>query len=210
MFNLEQSITEWRRRMLAAGIQTPEPLGELEIHLREEIERLRETGLNEQMVFESAVADLGPAGSLKSEFSRAHGVTGWLGPDKATKARRVLGILWLAQNSWGFGHTVRAISRNSLDIHSNALVVLTIIIITIIAIQELGGIIGGVLLIRDAKGGRRMIRILALFDVVLAMCLLCGSNLHGTASWGDLREVVFDVATIWLLRPAKKAILAAR
>ena len=39
MFNLEQSIAEWRKQMLAAGIKSPVPLEELEIHLREEIGR---------------------------------------------------------------------------------------------------------------------------------------------------------------------------
>ena len=39
MFDLEQSITNWRKQMLAAGIKSPVPLEELEIHLREEIER---------------------------------------------------------------------------------------------------------------------------------------------------------------------------
>jgi hypothetical protein len=39
MFNLEQSIAEWRQQMLAAGIKTPATLNELESHLREEFER---------------------------------------------------------------------------------------------------------------------------------------------------------------------------
>ena len=38
MLNLEQKISEWRKQMLAVGIQAPVPLEELEIHLREEIE----------------------------------------------------------------------------------------------------------------------------------------------------------------------------
>ena len=40
MFDLEQAIAGWRRQMLAAGIQSPVPLEELGIHLRDEIERL--------------------------------------------------------------------------------------------------------------------------------------------------------------------------
>ena len=44
MFDLEQSIAEWRRQMLAAGIKTPVPLEELEIHLREEIEQQMKSG----------------------------------------------------------------------------------------------------------------------------------------------------------------------
>ena len=51
MFDLEQSIAEWRQQMLAAGIKTPVPLEELEIHLREEIERQMKSGLNEQTGF---------------------------------------------------------------------------------------------------------------------------------------------------------------
>ena len=39
MFDLEQSIRNWRKQMLAAGIKSPVPLDELEIHLRDEIER---------------------------------------------------------------------------------------------------------------------------------------------------------------------------
>jgi len=37
MFDLEQSISDWRRQMLAAGIWTPVPLDELETHLRTDI-----------------------------------------------------------------------------------------------------------------------------------------------------------------------------
>jgi len=37
MFNLEPSIAEWRRQMLAAGVKTPVPLEELESHLRDEL-----------------------------------------------------------------------------------------------------------------------------------------------------------------------------
>ena len=55
MYNLEQSIEEWRRQMLTAGIKTPVPLEELEIHLREEIERHTEAGLNKSQAFQAAV-----------------------------------------------------------------------------------------------------------------------------------------------------------
>jgi hypothetical protein len=74
MFNLEQSITDWRRQMLAAGIKTPVPLEELESHLREEIERQMKTGLNPQDAFTSAVQKIGQAGILKTEFAKAGGI----------------------------------------------------------------------------------------------------------------------------------------
>jgi len=74
MFNLEQSIAEWRQRMLAAGIKSPVPLEELEAHLRDEIERQMESGLDEQAAFGSAVREIGHAGELKSEFKKIGGM----------------------------------------------------------------------------------------------------------------------------------------
>jgi hypothetical protein len=71
MFDLEQSIAEWRRQMLAAGIKTPVPLEELENHLREEIERQTKSGLNEQKAFESSIRQIGPPKVLKREFKKS-------------------------------------------------------------------------------------------------------------------------------------------
>jgi hypothetical protein len=70
MFNFEHSITDWRKQMLAAGIQTPVPLEELEIHLREEIERQVQSGLSGQQAFEATVQQIGQPGSLKGEFKK--------------------------------------------------------------------------------------------------------------------------------------------
>ena len=71
MFDLEQSIADWRRQMLAAGIKTPVPLEELESHLREEIARLTKSGSNELEAFNSAVQKIGQARALKTEFKKA-------------------------------------------------------------------------------------------------------------------------------------------
>jgi len=73
MFDLEQSITEWRRQMLTAGIKTPVPLDELEIHLREEIERQIKSGLDVQGAFETAMQKVGTANLLNKEFEKVHG-----------------------------------------------------------------------------------------------------------------------------------------
>jgi hypothetical protein len=70
MFDLEKSIADRRKQMLAAGIKTPVPLEELEIHLREEIERLMKSGLNEQEAFEIAVQQIGKASLLEAEFEK--------------------------------------------------------------------------------------------------------------------------------------------
>jgi len=71
MFDLEKSIAEWRKQMLAAGIKAPVPLEELEIHLREEISRQIKSGLSEQKAFEISVQRIGQAQALKFEFEKA-------------------------------------------------------------------------------------------------------------------------------------------
>ncbi|HEY3931684.1 MAG TPA: hypothetical protein VGM58_04875 [Verrucomicrobiae bacterium] len=73
MFDLEQSIADWRKQMLAAGIKTPVPLEELEIHLREEIERQIKLGLslNEQEAFHFSTRKIGQPKMLKNEFNKS-------------------------------------------------------------------------------------------------------------------------------------------
>jgi hypothetical protein len=70
MFNLESSITEWRRQMLAAGLKTDKRLDELESHLREEISALKSAGAAEAVAFEQAVARLGSPHLVSTEFNK--------------------------------------------------------------------------------------------------------------------------------------------
>jgi hypothetical protein len=72
MFDLEQSITDWRNQMLAAGIKTPVPLEELEIHLREEIEQQMRSGTEAQPVLEAAIQKIGRTDVLKNEFQKTN------------------------------------------------------------------------------------------------------------------------------------------
>ncbi len=72
MFNLEQAIADWRRQMLAAGIDQPEPLAELESHLRDDVDQRLQAGAEVQLAFETAVQHVGQAHLLKQEFARAH------------------------------------------------------------------------------------------------------------------------------------------
>jgi len=76
MFDLEQSIADWRREMLAAGIKSPVPLEELESHLREEIEQQVKSGLSEQEAFTACVQKIGPAHAVKSEFKKVEASRG--------------------------------------------------------------------------------------------------------------------------------------
>ena len=71
MSDLEKSITGWRQQMLAAGIKTPVPLEELEIHLREETEQQIRCGSTSVQAFEIAVQKTGQGRELKAEFKKA-------------------------------------------------------------------------------------------------------------------------------------------
>jgi hypothetical protein len=84
MFNLEQSIAAWRQQMLAAGIQSPASLDELEVHLREEIERQLRSDLDGPQSFHAAVEIIGRAAPLGAEYQKVGGFPGahpvkWLG-----------------------------------------------------------------------------------------------------------------------------------
>jgi len=70
MFDLEKSIADWRKQMLAAGIKTPVPLEELEIHLRDDIEQRTKSGSDEQAAFAAAVQKIGLGCTLRNEFQK--------------------------------------------------------------------------------------------------------------------------------------------
>jgi hypothetical protein len=70
MFDLEKSIADWRRQMLAAGIKLS-AVEELESHLREEVERQVKSGQSPQSAFDLAVKSIGPGVVLKREFRRS-------------------------------------------------------------------------------------------------------------------------------------------
>jgi len=76
MSNLEQKITQWRQQMLAAGIESPVPLEELETHLREEIGQQMKSGRGEAEAFESAVQIIGQAHKVHGEFKKIVPVNG--------------------------------------------------------------------------------------------------------------------------------------
>src|SRR5436309_14918739 len=71
MFNLDEAIADWRRRMFAAGMKNPGALDELESHLREEVERRMRSGMSAEQAFEIAVRCLGQPAALQNEFAKA-------------------------------------------------------------------------------------------------------------------------------------------
>jgi hypothetical protein len=56
--------------MLAAGIKSPVPLEELEIHLRDEIEQQTKSGLSETEAFKTAIQKIGQAHVVQNEFKK--------------------------------------------------------------------------------------------------------------------------------------------
>jgi hypothetical protein len=83
MFDLKSAIADWRKQMLAAGIQSSAMLDELESHLREEIAQQMKCGWAEQKAFELATAKIGLPASLGLEFKKSGGA------DAVPEAKRV-------------------------------------------------------------------------------------------------------------------------
>src|SRR3954462_11189098 len=73
MFDLEERIKEWRSDLFLTGVNEPERLGELENHLREEIQTLLSSGLPEAEAFKIAVSRLGSCALIESEFRKIKG-----------------------------------------------------------------------------------------------------------------------------------------
>jgi hypothetical protein len=86
MFNLEQSIAEWRGQMRSAGVKNPDIVDELESHLREDWARRVQAGESEEQAFEGAVKGVGEASLLKREFAK-------LGGEKWAWLRKLKGIM---------------------------------------------------------------------------------------------------------------------
>src|SRR5262245_6838352 len=76
MFNLEQSISAWRRQMESAGVKNPDIVDELESHLRDDWARRVQSGESEEQAFEGAVRGVGQASLLQHEFAKLGG-KGW-------------------------------------------------------------------------------------------------------------------------------------
>lgn len=81
MFDLEKSIAQWRRQMLAAGIKVTESLDELENHLREEVEKQIKLERKPEHAFDIAVDKIGKPAPLKEEFAKVEAT--WLAKLKA-------------------------------------------------------------------------------------------------------------------------------
>jgi hypothetical protein len=173
MFNLEQSIAEWRKRMLAAGIKAPVPLEELECHLREEFERQILSGASDHEAFQRTVLQIGQGKELKTEFVKNSHLFSLLGNDIFTAIDRILGAVWLVLLAWGFVAMLRSYiwrltsghAGQSLGFLFDALELATYGV----------GILGSILVIRGTKLGRWIVGSIAglltllMFSVLLRL-----------------------------------------
>ena len=195
MFNLEQSIANWRQQMLAAGIKTPATLEELECHLREEIERQVKAGVSEQNAFKITVVQIGQARELKAEFSTAAGLFGFLGADKFTRANRILGALWLVWSLWGCIRLCQSIAFRDSSFGPEQFNGFLAVVSIILALYGVG-VLGSILLLRGSKIGRNIIRAIA---VLGAMVLIGGGFAFKSFSAFDIIAIPFHLITLWIL-----------
>lgn len=94
MRDLESQIASWRREMKVSGIGSREVLDELEGHLRDDIERRMQSGVEAQRAFELAAESMGQPRMLRSEFQKIqlHRI---MSPAAHRRAQHVLAIIAL-------------------------------------------------------------------------------------------------------------------
>jgi hypothetical protein len=206
MFDLEQSIAEWRKQMLAAGIQSPEPLEELEVHLREEIERQTHLGINAQTAFDLAVQKIGHADLLKTEFKKAAGFSKWLSGNETAPVLRILGLLWLIISGNGSFNIIRLVADEirEPDLPTMSNVGVSLFLWLLLGFVYLFGVWAGILLFKGNLRERRFLRFLAGIFAIGGIAAMVA----GHPSFLTFPFTVFGFVSIWLLRPPQKTKLA--
>ena len=105
MFDLESGIANWRRQMLAAGVQSPVPLDELENHLREEMEQQMKAGVTESEAFQIAATIIGQPQTVRGEFNKiasAPNDRSWKFKEAALLISNTLFPLWVVGTIFRF------------------------------------------------------------------------------------------------------------
>ena len=164
MFDLEQSIAQWRQQMLAAGIKAPVPLEELESHLREEIERQIQSGASDQEAFQRTVLQIGQAKELKAEFGKNNNLLSLLGSDKFTATDRILGTAWLVLCSQLFVLMSRLVIWRLTSAHGQSLDRSNLLVELQLSAIFGVGILGSILVIRRRKLGRWIVGDMAILS----------------------------------------------
>jgi hypothetical protein len=192
MFNLEQSIEEWRQQMLAAGIKSPVPLEELESHLREEIDRQIQSGIKEQQAFEVTVFQIGQGKELKTEFIKGRGWWNMLHDHMSTRARFML-VIWVAEGSLILTpYEVHHLPRTWL---AGGLFIALLAILAIAA--YLAGIFWSIFLSHSTKLVGNIVKVISLFSILIYLVLSVRELLR------DWLSIVFyfNIFTLTLFEP---------
>ncbi len=120
MFNLEQSISEWRWQVDSAGLNNPDILDELESHLREDWARRVDSGESEEQAFEGALQGVGETGLLKHEFAKLRGNKwAWFNNLKAVLARAFVSSPSLSTFTPGARWTLELARQEAPRLHHN-------------------------------------------------------------------------------------------
>jgi hypothetical protein len=190
MFDLEQSIANWRRQMQAAGIQPPSKLDELEGHLREDFQLHMKAGLDQARALEHAIATIGHADTLRAEFDRATHA----GP--LSMMVRVLALIWLAGCVFSFNTVLR-----QAFFPGGGFQVTPILFFSLSAqFIYLAGALGGVVLFLGARAGIYILRTVALLFVIACAAQALNPGLgFGWRMW-CVAFGGFSLTTIYLLR----------
>ncbi|HLX68434.1 MAG TPA: Clp protease N-terminal domain-containing protein [Verrucomicrobiae bacterium] len=100
MFDLEKSIAEWRRQMIAGGIKSRAVLDELESHLREDVEQRMRSGTPVEKAFEEAVQQVGQADQLKLEFGKVELPRTTVSPRLINRGCVAMGVFVMLTGMW--------------------------------------------------------------------------------------------------------------
>ena len=186
MFDLEQQISEWRKQMLAAGINTPGQLDELEAHLRDDFAEFIRAGVDSRQAFETAAAHIGNARDLGAEFHRAQGFM---------TTNRILGLLWFIYCAGSFYHTTSGL-MTSIQ-HAGFQITAMFLLGVLFNFIYLRGLIASIQMFDGNRNARRFILLLAALDA------LGGVGVLLTRSFQPLSFAftILGVLTLWLLWP---------
>jgi len=85
MFSIEDAIRRWKRNLSQRQTMTPPDIGEMETHLREEMDNLQAAGLTQEESFMVAARRIGDADEVAAEFAKVNAGAIWRGR-----------VLWMA------------------------------------------------------------------------------------------------------------------
>jgi lysylphosphatidylglycerol synthetase-like protein (DUF2156 family) len=190
MFNLEQSIAEWRQQMLAAGIKTPVPLEELESHLREDVEQQMRSGFSEQEAFGSAIKKIGQPRLLKTEFQKADCIGTFM------KTYRILGVLWMAL-SGVTGTLFLFVLLHAVFTHPKVLFFPRFYLHTLNCLLYLAGGVAGFSLFHYAQWARKFVGLIAVLIMIVTIVQFVTYSFRSWAS--DIVSVLALVSVVLLL-----------